>query len=53
MVRYADKYDPDLGSAFEKLAASLPDPLRSTWGGASTSFRTRRSTQSSSTMSGS
>jgi predicted DNA-binding transcriptional regulator YafY len=28
MVRYADKYDPDLGSAFEKLAASLPDPLR-------------------------
>ncbi len=28
MVRYADKYDPDLGSAFEKLAASLPEPLR-------------------------
>jgi proteasome accessory factor B len=28
MVRYADKYDPDLGSAFEKLAATLPDPLR-------------------------
>jgi proteasome accessory factor B len=28
MVRYADKYDPDLASAFEKLAASLPDPLR-------------------------
>jgi len=28
MVRYADKYDPDLGSAFEKLAANLPDTLR-------------------------
>jgi predicted DNA-binding transcriptional regulator YafY len=28
MVRYADKYDPDLGSAFEKLAASLPESLR-------------------------
>jgi predicted DNA-binding transcriptional regulator YafY len=28
MVRYADKYDPDLGSAFEKLAASLPGTLR-------------------------
>jgi proteasome accessory factor B len=28
MVRYADKYDPDLASAFEKLAASLPDALR-------------------------
>jgi proteasome accessory factor B len=28
MVRYADKYDPDLGSAFEKLAASLPETLR-------------------------
>lgn len=28
MVRYADKYDPDLASAFEKLAASLPDTLR-------------------------
>jgi proteasome accessory factor B len=28
MVRYADKYDPDLGSAFEKLAASLPVTLR-------------------------
>src|SRR4029079_2309456 len=25
MVRYADKYDPDLGSAFEKLAATLPE----------------------------
>lgn len=28
MVRYADKYDPDLGSAFEKLAATLPETLR-------------------------
>lgn len=28
MVRYADKYDPDLASAFEKLAASLPNTLR-------------------------
>src|SRR6476646_11796234 len=29
MFRYADKYDPDLGSAFEKLAAVLPAALRS------------------------
>jgi predicted DNA-binding transcriptional regulator YafY len=28
MVRYADKYDPDLGSAFEKLAGTLPETLR-------------------------
>jgi predicted DNA-binding transcriptional regulator YafY len=28
MVRYADKYDPDLASAFEKLAAGLPDTLK-------------------------
>jgi proteasome accessory factor B len=28
MVRYADKYDPDLASAFEKLAATLPAALR-------------------------
>ena len=28
MVRYADKYDPDLASAFEKLAAVLPPALR-------------------------
>jgi predicted DNA-binding transcriptional regulator YafY len=28
MVRYADKYDPDLGSAFEKLAGTLPEALR-------------------------
>jgi proteasome accessory factor B len=28
MVRYADKYDPDLASAFEKLAAGLPETLR-------------------------
>ena len=28
MVRYADKYDPDLASAFEKLAAVLPAALR-------------------------
>jgi predicted DNA-binding transcriptional regulator YafY len=28
MVRYADKYDPDLASAFEKLAATLPESLR-------------------------
>ncbi len=27
MVRYADKYDPDLASAFEKLAEGLPAPL--------------------------
>lgn len=27
MVRYADKYDPDLASAFEKLAEGLPGPL--------------------------
>ncbi|MEO7663909.1 MAG: HTH domain-containing protein, partial [Candidatus Limnocylindrales bacterium] len=27
MVRYVDKYDPDLASAFEKLAEGLPDPL--------------------------
>jgi predicted DNA-binding transcriptional regulator YafY len=28
MVRYADKYDPDLGSAFEKLEEGLPGSLR-------------------------
>ena len=28
MVRYADKYDPDLGSAFEKLEENLPEPQR-------------------------
>jgi predicted DNA-binding transcriptional regulator YafY len=28
MVRYADRYDPDLASAFEKLAAVLPEALR-------------------------
>jgi predicted DNA-binding transcriptional regulator YafY len=28
MVRYADRYDPDLGSAFEKLQAGLPGSLR-------------------------
>ena len=28
MVRYADKYDPDLAAAFEKLAAALPEALR-------------------------
>jgi predicted DNA-binding transcriptional regulator YafY len=28
MVRYADKYDPDLGSAFEKLQENLPETLR-------------------------
>ncbi len=28
MVRYADKYDPDLASAFEKLAGILPAALR-------------------------
>jgi predicted DNA-binding transcriptional regulator YafY len=28
MVRYADKYDPDLASAFEKLAQSLPETLK-------------------------
>ncbi len=27
MVRYADKYDPDLASAFEKLSEGLPGPL--------------------------
>jgi predicted DNA-binding transcriptional regulator YafY len=27
MVRYADKYDPDLASAFEKLEGVLPQPL--------------------------
>jgi len=27
MVRYADKYDPDLASAFEKLGEGLPAPL--------------------------
>jgi predicted DNA-binding transcriptional regulator YafY len=27
MVRYADKYDPDLASAFEKLAGNLPEAL--------------------------
>ena len=27
MVRYADKYDPDLAAAFEKLEAVLPRPL--------------------------
>jgi proteasome accessory factor B len=27
MVRYADKYDPDLAAAFEKLEAGLPAPL--------------------------
>jgi predicted DNA-binding transcriptional regulator YafY len=27
MVRYADKYDPDLASAFEKLEGVLPGPL--------------------------
>ena len=28
MARYADKYDPDLGSAFEKLEEGLPEALR-------------------------
>ena len=28
MVRYADKYDPDLASAFEKLEEGLPSALR-------------------------
>jgi predicted DNA-binding transcriptional regulator YafY len=28
MVRYADKYDPDLASAFEKLGENLPAALR-------------------------
>src|SRR5215207_11556866 len=28
MVRYADKYDPDLAAALEKLAAILPPALR-------------------------
>ena len=28
MIRYADKYDPDLASAFEKLAGVLPPALR-------------------------
>jgi proteasome accessory factor B len=28
MVRYADKYDPDLASAFEKLEQGLPSALR-------------------------
>jgi len=28
MVRYADKYDPDLAAAFEKLAVVLPPTLR-------------------------
>jgi proteasome accessory factor B len=28
MVRYADKYDPDLGSAFEKLQGGLPETLK-------------------------
>ena len=27
MVRYADKYDPDLAAAFEKLEEVLPAPL--------------------------
>ena len=27
MVRYVDKYDPDLASAFEKLAQNLPESL--------------------------
>ncbi len=27
VVRYADKYDPDLAAAFEKLAGGLPAPL--------------------------
>jgi predicted DNA-binding transcriptional regulator YafY len=27
MVRYADKYDPDLAAAFEKLEGVLPQPL--------------------------
>ena len=28
MTRYADKYDPNLASAFQKLEAGLPDSLR-------------------------
>jgi proteasome accessory factor B len=28
MVRYADKYDPDLAAAFEKLEEGLPEALR-------------------------
>ncbi len=28
MVRYADKYDPDLAAAFEKLEAVLPQAAR-------------------------
>ena len=27
MVRYADKYDPDLAASFEKLGQGLPEPL--------------------------
>ena len=36
MVRYADKYDPDLAAAFEKLERGLPPPLPSTSSGRST-----------------
>src|SRR5207245_5358072 len=28
MARYADKYDPDLGAAFQKLSPGLPPVLR-------------------------
>ena len=31
MVRYADKYDPDLAAAFEKLAEILPGDLDKVW----------------------
>ena len=53
MVRYADKYDPDLAAAFEKLAVGLPPALASTSNARSTSCRWRRATRGSMPMSAS
>ena len=53
MVRYADKYDPDLAAAFEKLERGLPRRSPSTSNGRWTRCEARRSTSGSAAMSGS
>ena len=53
MVRYIDKYDPDLAAAFEKLEQGLPPAARrSTSSGPLTSCRRRRATSASARTSG-
>ena len=47
MVRYADKYDPDLAAAFEKLEEVLPRRSPSTSNGPSTSWRSTLATRPS------